>query len=328
MIPAHQGRVTWSTKEDEMKRIQNWTTIGVLMLLMTGALAYIGWAAPAPSSADSSWPEPGPPGPQPQIPGYKVNQIVTELRVDQPEVSQTRHWSQELESYDTGPTDEGQNFTSGWFSLNIGSCPEDPECGFTQAGLLNNKEGTHWFVYSKLPITCDYGREMWKGKGCVGKLHELFGEDSPDPTSSAVIHFWRTEQAQWEIQIGVPPSPEDPDPARFSVAFVEGTGEEKVTRATSTFEAVFKDTGKHPKAEAHYFHYRPEYLKNETGGFEGEMVKWPASDENHRNQVFVFSSDGPFCPQIYSLGGYSSEFERWLTGSNGGKGDCHVDRLF
>jgi hypothetical protein len=313
-------------KEDVMKRIQNWTTIGVLMLLMAGILAYIGWVAPAPSSADASWPEPGPPGPQPKIPGFEVNQIVAELRVDQPEVSRTRHWSQKLESFDTGPTNEEQTFTSAWFSLNIGSCPKDPECGFTKAGLLNNKEGMHWFVYSKLPITCDFGREMWKGKGCVGKLHELFGEDSPDPTPSAVVHFWRTRQAHWEIQIGVPPSPEDPDPARFSVAFVDGTGEEAVTRATSTFEAVFKDTEKPP--EAHYFHHRPEYLKSKTGGFEGEMVAWPASDKAHRNQVFVFSSDGSFCPQTYSFGGYSVEFERWLTGSNGGKGECRVDRLF
>jgi hypothetical protein len=170
---------------------------------------------------------------------------------------------------------------------------------------------------------------MWKGKGCVGKLHELFGEDSPDPTTpSAVVHFWRTEQAHWETQIGVPPSPKDPDPARFGVAFVDGTGEEEVTRATSTFEAVFKDTGKHPKTKAHYFQYRPEYLKNSAGGFEGDMVKWPASDKTHRNRVFVDSSDGPFCPQIYSFGGYSSKFERWLTGSNGGKGACDVDRLF
>jgi hypothetical protein len=69
-------------KEDVMKRIQNWTTIGVLMLLMAGALAYIGWVAPAPSSADASWPEPGPPGPQPTIPGFEVDQIVTELQVD------------------------------------------------------------------------------------------------------------------------------------------------------------------------------------------------------------------------------------------------------
>ncbi len=310
-----------------MKSIENWTIIGVLMLLMTGALASVGGVAPAPASADASWPEPGPPGPQPPIPGFKVSQIVTELRVDQPEVSRTRHWSQKLESFDTEPAGEGRDFTSAWFSLNIGSCPEDPECGFTKAGLLNNKEGTHWFVYSKLPITCDFvGREMWNGKGCVGKLHELFGEDSPDPTPSAVVHFFRTAQAQWVIQIGMSPIPEDPDPARFSVAFVDGTGEEKVTRATSTFEAVFKDTGKPP--EAHYFHYRPEYLKNETGGFEGEMVEWPASDETHRNQVFAFSSDGPFCPQIYSFGGYSAEFERWLTGSNGGAGDCRVDRLF
>jgi hypothetical protein len=58
------------------------------------------------------------------------------------------------------------------------------------------------------------------------------------------------------------------------------------------------------------------------------MVEWPASDKTHRNQVFVFSTDGPFYPQIYSLGGFSSEFEKWLTGSNGGKGDCRVDRLF
>jgi hypothetical protein len=316
-----------------MKTIQNRTIIGVLMLLIAGALAYVGWVAPTPLaedlySADTSWPEPGPPGQPPKIPGFEVNQIVAELRVDQPEVSQTRHWSQKLESFDTGPTGEGQNFTSAWFSLNIGSCPKDPECGFTQAGLLNNKEGMHWFVYSNLPLTCDFGREMWKGKGCVGKLHELFGEDSPDPTPSAVVHFWRTEQAHWEIQIGVPPSPKDPDPARFGVAFVDGTGEEEVTRATSTFEAVFKDTGKHPKTEAHYFQYRPEYLKNSTGGFEGDMVKWPASDKTHRNRVFVDSSDGPFCPQIYSFGGYSSKFERWLTGSNGGKGACDVDRLF
>jgi hypothetical protein len=318
--------VTWSTKEDEMKRIQNWTTIGVLMLLIAGALAYIGWVAPAPSSADASWPEPGPPGPQPPIPGFKVSQIVTELRVDQPEVSRTRHWSQKLESFGTGPTAEGRDFTSAWFSLNIGSCPEDPECGFTKAGLLNNKEGTHWFVYSKLPITCDFvGREMWNGKGCVGKLHELFGEDSPDPTPSAVVHFFRTSQAQWVIQIGMSPIPEDPDPARFSVALIEGTGEERVTRATSTFEAVFKDTEKPP--EAHYLHYRPQYLKSETGGFAGELVEWPASDEKHRNQVLAFSSEGLFCPQIYSLEGFSTRFERWLIGSNGG-GDCRVDRLF
>jgi hypothetical protein len=309
-----------------MKRIQNWTTIGVLMLLMAGALAYIGWVAPAPSSADASWPEPGPPGPQPPIPGFKVSQIVTELRVDQPEVSRTRHWSQKLESFGTGPTAEGRDFTSAWFSLNIGSCPEDPECGFTKAGLLNNKEGTHWFVYSKLPITCDFvGREVWNGRGCVGKLHELFGEDSPDPTPSAVVHFFRTPQAQWVIQIGMSPIPEDPDPARLSVAFIEGTGEERVTRATSTFEAVFKDTEKPP--EASYLHYRPQYLKSETGGFAGELVEWPASDEKHRNQVLVFSSEGPFCPQIYSLGGFSTRFERWLIGSNGG-GDCRVDRLF
>jgi hypothetical protein len=312
-----------------MKRIQNWTTIGVLVLLMAGALAYIGWVAPAPSSANASWPEPGPPGQPPKIPGFEVTQIVAELRVDQPEVSRTRHWSQKLESFDTEPAGKGRDFTSAWFSLNIGSCPEDPECGFTQAGLLNNnKEGMHWFVYSKLPITCDYGRERWKGKGCVGKLHELFGEDSPDPSPSAVVHFWRTREAQWVIQIGMPPSPEDPDPARFSVAFIEGTGEEQVTRVTSTFEALFKGTGKPPKTEAHYFHYRPEYLKNETGGFEGEMVEWPASDKNHRNHVFVFSTSGPFCPQIYSFGGYSSKFERWLTGSNGEDGDCREDRLF
>jgi hypothetical protein len=293
-----------------MKRIQNWTTMGVLMLLMAGALAYIGWVAPAPASADASWPEPGPPGPQPPITGFKVSQIVTELRVDQPEVSRTRHWSQKLESFGTGLTAEGRDFTSAWFSLNIGSCPEDPECGFTKAGLLNNKEGTHWFVYSKLPITCPFGREVWNGRGCVGKLHELFGEDSPDPTPSAVVHFFRTRQAQWVIQIGMSPIPEDPDPARFSVAFIE---------------AVFKDTEKPP--EAHYLHYRPQYLKSETGGFEGELVEWPASDEKHRNQVLVFSSEGPFCPQIYSLGGFSTGFERWLIGSNGG-GDCRVDRLF
>jgi hypothetical protein len=316
-----------------MKRIQNWTIIGVLMLLMAGVLAYVGWVTPTPLaedlySADASWPEPGPPGPKPKIPGFEVNQIVAELRVDQPEVRQTRHWSQKLESFDTEPTGEGQNFTSAWFSLNIGSCPQDPECGFTQAGLLNNKEGMHWFVYSNLPLTCDFGREMWKGKGCVGKLHELFGEDSPDPTPSAVVHFFRTRQAQWEIQIEPPPSQKDPDPARFSVAFVDGTGEEAVTRATSTFETLFKGTRKHPKTEAHYFHYRPEYLKNNTGGFEGDMVKWPASDKTNRNHVFVFSTSSPFCPQIYSFGGYSAEFERWLTGSNGGKGDCRVDRLF
>jgi hypothetical protein len=316
-----------------MKRIQNWTIIGVLMLLMAGVLAYVGWVAPTPLaedlySADASWPEPGPPGPKPKIPGFEVNQIVAELRVDQPEVRQTRHWSQKLESFDTEPTGEGQNFTSAWFSLNIGSCPKDPECGFTQAGLLNNKEGMHWFVYSNLPLTCDFGREMWKGKGCVGKLDELFGEDSPDPTPSAVVHFFRTRQAHWEIQIGPPSSQKDPDPPRFGVAFVDGTGEEEVTRATSTFEAAFKDTGKHPRTEGHYIHYRPKYLKNNTGGFEGEMVEWPASDKTHRNQVFVFSTDGSFCPQIYSLGGFSSEFERWLTGSNGGKGDCRVDRLF
>jgi hypothetical protein len=314
-----------------MKTIQNRTIIGVLILLIAGGLAYVGWVAPTPLtedpySADASWPEPGPPGQPPKIPGSAVNQIVTELRVDQPEVSQTRHWSQKLESFDTEPTGEGQDFTSGWFSLNIGSCPKDPECGFSQAGLLNNKEGMHWFVYSNLPLTCDFGREMWNGKGCVGELYELYGEDSPDPTPSTVVHFWRTKQAQWEIQIGRPPTPEDPEPPRFSVAFIEGTGKEKVTRATSTFEAIFKDTGKPP--EAHYFHYRPEYLKNNTGGFEGEMMEWPASDEANRNHVFVDSPHNSFCPQIYSLGGYSSEFERWLTGSNGGKGDCSVDRLF
>jgi hypothetical protein len=327
--------VTWSTKEDVMKTIQNWTISGVLILLIAGALAYVGWVATAPLaedlySANASWPEPGPPGPQPKIPGLEVDQIVAELRVDQPQVSQTRHWSQKLESFDTEPTGEGQDFTSAWFSLNIGSCPEDPECGFTQAGLLNNQEGMHWFVYSNLPITCDYGREMWNGKGCVGKLHELFGEDSPDPTPSAVVHFWRTRQAHWVIQIEPPPSPGDPEPPRFSVAFVGGTGadvdEEEVTRATSTFEAVFEDPGELP--EAHYFHYRPQYLKNDTGGFEGEMVEWPASDETNRNQVLVFSSDGPFCPLIYSFGGFFPEFERWLTGSNGGDGDCLVDRLF
>jgi hypothetical protein len=158
--------------------------------------------------------------------------------VDQPEVSRTRHWSQKLESFATGPTAEGREFTSAWFSLNIGSCPKDPGGG------------------------------------------------------------------------------------------IEGTGEEEVTRATSTFEALFKGTGKPPKTEAHYFHYRPEYLKNETGGFEGEMVRWPASDKNHRNHVFVFSTSGPFCPQIYSFGGYSAEFERWLTGSNGEDRDCREDRLF
>jgi hypothetical protein len=248
-----------------MKTIQNRTIIGVLILLIAGGLAYVGWVAPTPLtedlySADASWPEPGPPGQPPKIPGFKVNQIVAELRVDQPEVSQTRHWSQKLESFDTEPTGEGRNFTSAWFSLNIGSCPEDPECGFTQAGLLNNKEGMHWFVYSNLPITCDFGREMWKGKGCVGKLHELFGEDSPDPTPSAMVHFFRTRQAHWEIQIGPPPSRKDPEPPRFSVAFAEGTGEEEVTRATSTFEAIFKGNGEHPKTEARYVHYRPEYL--------------------------------------------------------------------
>jgi hypothetical protein len=314
-----------------MKTSQNWTTSRAFVLLLAGALAYVGWVATA-RLADSSWPEPGPPGQPPKISGYKVNQkanqIVAELRVDQPEVRQTRHWSQKLESFDTGPTGEGRNFTSTSFSLDIGSCPEDPECGFTQAGLLNNKGSMHWFVYSNLPITCDYGREMWNGKGCVGKLHELFGEDSPDPTPSAVVHFFRTHQAHWLIQIGLPPSRKDPGPPRFSVTFVEGTGEEEVNRATSTFQVAFEDTGKHPKIEAHYFHYRPEYLKNNTGGFEGEMVKWPASDKTHRNRVFVLSTSGPFCPQIYSFGGYSSEFERWLTGSNAGKGACHVDRLF
>jgi hypothetical protein len=325
--------VARSAEENVVKTIEKGTIIGVMMLLIAGALAYVSWMATAPLAgslyqANSSWPEPGLPGQPPKIPGFEVNQIVTELRVDQPEVSQTRHWSQKLESFNTEPAGEGQDFTSAWFSLNIGSCPEDPECGFTQAGLLNNKEGMHWFVYSNLPITCDFGREMWKGKGCVGKLHELFGEDSPDPTPSAVAHFFRTRQAHWEIQIGMSPSSEDPDPPRFGVAFVDGTGEEEVTRATSTFEASFKGNGEHPKTEAHYFHYRPEYLKNNTGGFEGEMVEWPASNKTHRNQVFVFSTDGPFCPQIYSFGGYSTKFERWLTGSNGGKGDCRVDRLF
>ena len=58
------------------------------------------------------------------------------------------------------------------------------------------------------------------------------------------------------------------------------------------------------------------------------MVQWPASDKTHRSQVFVFSTDGPFCPLIYSFEGYFSEFEHWLTGSNGGKGDCRKDRLF
>jgi hypothetical protein len=172
---------------------------------------------------------------------------------------------------------------------------------------------------------------MWNGKGCVGKLHELFGENSPDPTPSAVVHFFRTSQAYWVIQIEPPPSPKDSESPRFSVAFVDGTGEEEVTRATSTFEAVFKDTGKHPKTEAHYFHYRPEYLKNGRccpGGFGGEMVEWPASDKTNRNHVSVDSSAGLFCPMIYSFGGYSSEFERWLTGSNGGAGVCQLDRLF
>jgi hypothetical protein len=305
-----------------MKKTQNWTTIGVLMLIMAGAVAYIGWVAPTPSLADASWPEPGLPGQPPKTPGFEVNQIVTELRVNQPEVSQTRHWSQKLESFDTGPTGKGQNFTSAWFSLNIGSCPKDAECGFTKAGLLNNKEGMHWFVYSKLPITCDFGREMWNGRGCVGKLHELFGEDFPGLTPSAVIHFFRTRQAHWVIQIQPPPGLKDPDPPRFSVAFVESTGNEEVTRATSTFEAVFENTGKHPKTEGHYIHSRPQYLKK------GEMVQWPASDKTHRSQVFVFSTDGPFCPLIYSFEGYFSEFEHWLTGSNGGKGDCRKDRLF
>src|ERR671919_1362130 len=112
MIPAHQvGSASFNFsnmehKEDMMKRIQNWATIGALMLLMAGALAYVGWVAPAPSSADSSWSEPGPPGPQPPIPGFEVAQIMAELRMDQPEVSQTRHWLQKLESFDTGPTGE------------------------------------------------------------------------------------------------------------------------------------------------------------------------------------------------------------------------------
>ena len=71
-----------SIKEDVMKTIQNRTIIGVLMLIMAGAVAYIGWVAPTPSLADASWPEPGAPGQPPKTPGLEVNQIVAELRVD------------------------------------------------------------------------------------------------------------------------------------------------------------------------------------------------------------------------------------------------------
>lgn len=318
-----------------MKTMENRTILRVFILLIAGALAYVPSVA-YPYSVDPSWPEPGAPGQPTQIPGHHTDQVIAELRLDQPEVRQTSHWSQKLESFDTGPTGEGDNFTSAWFSLNIGSCPEDPACGFTQAGLLNNKEGMHWFVYSHLPLTCVNGREIWSGKGCVGRLDELFGEEEfHGLTPNAVVHFIRANQGHWEVQIQPPPGLKDPTPPRYTVAFARGTGKEEVTQATSTFESVYEDNGEHPKTEGHYIHYRPEYLK------EGKMFEWPASDATSNetsinnvstystvNHIFTFSTNGSFCPEIYSSGGYDPEFDFWVTGSNGGAGQCNEDRLF
>jgi hypothetical protein len=281
------------------------------------------------------WPEPVQPGQRPKIPGYQVNQIIAELRVDTPEVRRSRHWSQALNPGEPIDNHEGRNFTAAWFSLNIGSCPHNSGCGFTQAGFLENKDNLNWFVYSNLPLDCDYGQKMWSGKGCMGTLRDLFGDNvgryspitgAPDIT----VHFWRTRQGYWVIQFETWVTEYYPEPRsylrRYDVAFIQGHTDDEVTRATSTFEHIFKDTSSgYPAQDFAYDFVRPKYLKG--SGFAGPMVPWPASAKNGplhtRNRLFTYSSGPRFCPEFYRVARWNGG---WTIGNVDGV--CNIPRLF
>jgi hypothetical protein len=91
-----------------------------------------------------------------------------------------------------------------FYGEDVDACLDMGKCGRTEAGILVDRLGPRWFVWSQLPITCLRGQVGWldpktdKVRGCIGKPFSLVGANK---WNYVILRQAPTSLQSWEAYV-------------------------------------------------------------------------------------------------------------------------------
>jgi hypothetical protein len=223
------------------------------------------------------------------------DQIVVDLRVDQPAVYGAADFVTDMFATATNSSPQGSDWTPGYLGLY-----DAPNSGFVQVGLGTNNNSIFWFVWADPgTVTCLIPNTQI-GNGCNGAYNDI-----------AHLGAWHRVElvnygSGWIARVY-----EANSGVSHDVATIAASGS-RVYRVMEAGEEVFSSPTTDPGLQYGYLHNHPQYMVWGTG-----FQQWPASSGGNNNTLFVskVSPRPSVCPDPYTaainLGG---DNRYWWTG--------------
>jgi hypothetical protein len=197
------------------------------------------------------------------------NWLHGQLRSDTAAVYNARRYAMQIKAVEI-PTQSLSNdtFTTAWLAVWPEGSISNPQ-GFTQVGLLTNRNGIHWFAYSHQGATCLRGSQHWGSSGCLGDTNDIVGLNQfhrVELVKNTNENFWR---ARVYSTSGT----------SFDVATIPSSSN-RIYRADADFEEGYIEPID-PQITGRYYLYRPEYYSGAT------PVTWQLSADSASEQNYV-----------------------------------------
>lgn len=242
--------------------------------------------------------------------------MTTQLRVDQSSVYSARGFQHEIWAGDLPLTFEDGTFSTAWISVNfspgnyINGQPVTYSTQFSQVGILADKIGVRWFVYSEAGVQCLDGKPAFGNLGCRGNYGQYVAQYQYRKYDMVFVQEAGTS-GYWLARVY------EPNGTVRSLAKIL-TSRTRIYRATATTETGYIQPDPHYRAD--FYHFHPRYLNATTQGWSD----WPASANGINN--FFYTAPSNICPAWYGAI-LTNDPRRWFAGSVQ-NGVCNKNPMF
>jgi len=226
--------------------------------------------------------------------------IIGNLRVDLPEVYNSRDYQTYIAAGELPTTGDERDFSTAWLGVFLGQYDGSTGSGkFAQVGIVTTEMGIQWFVFAEPGVTCVRGTKKPTIPECIGDYSDLVSVGSysrVELKKNLNENFWRAIVY-------------DADSVGYVVAYIPESSNRIYLARTDTEEGYYESTD--PFITANFYHWHPQFLNGTT------WEDWPSSTGGTGNST-ISAVPTQICPTHYgAVPNIYSDERAWFAGSGG-----------